>query len=289
MGCEGKILKGCALGLLAFFFMAVFGVFTKIAIHDSSVLWVSFISYLTGTLLFVPLIVVKGGQVLKQQRPPLHIARVVFGLSASLLYTISLNYIPIINATLLYNTTPLFIPMLSIFMLGQKVSKETWWSILIGFIGVIIIIKPTMNIFDQAGDLIALSSGISLAVAYVFIKMMTATETRESIVFYYFFLGTCLQLVFLPFLGHMPDMRNVGFAVAAGAALFLAQQSLVKAYRYATASDVGVFQYASVIFVGLIDWLVWGTTLPLSDMVGILFVIVAGIVIIRRVNNHSVT
>lgn len=277
-------IKGCALSLLAFFMMALFGVLTKVAIADASVVWVSFISYFTGTLLFLPSVISGDIAVLKPVRFSLHIGRVCFGLAASLLYTISLQYIPIVNATLLYNTAPLFIPVLSIFMLHKHVTRTTWWSIAIGFVGVMIIIKPTLAIFEQPGDLIGLASGLSLAIAYVLIKIMTVTETRESIVFYYFFLGTCLQIFFLPFFGQLPSWQSIGYAVAAGAALFFAQQSLVRAYREASAADVGVFQYASVIFVGLIDWFVWGQTLPLSDAFGIALVILAGVVIIRRVN-----
>ncbi|WP_068471252.1 DMT family transporter [Candidatus Protochlamydia phocaeensis] len=279
---HSSLFRGSLYALAAFFLMAVFGVLTKAAAAHASIFWVSFISYLVGLLLMLPILKKKGTEFLKTSHLSYHLGRVGFGLAASLLYTLSLRYIPLVNATLLFNTTPLFIPILAIFMLNQRASLRTWISILIGFIGIMIIIKPTQQIFDQVGDLIGLASGISLAIAYVFIKKLAPTDSLEAILFYFFFFATCIQSVFIPFLGPMPSYPVIAEAVAAGAAFFLAQLSLVKAYEYASASEVGTFQYSSVIFVGILDWMIWNQVPPFSDLLGVLLVIIAGLLIIRE-------
>lgn len=283
-----SFLRGILFAILGFFMMAVFGIFVKLACQTGSVLWVSFLCYIVGTLLLIPYLCRKGLHALKTEKFKYHLGRIVFGLTASLLYTLSLNYIPMVNATLLFNTTPLFIPLLSIYMMNTHISTPTWWAILLGFIGVIILIKPTVEIFHQSGDLIGLASGMSLAVAYVFVKMLAATDPLQRIVFYYFFGGAILQLPLLYFAGPFPPMDAVGYSIAAGASLLVAQMSLVKAYSLADAADVGIFQFTSVIFVGFIDWLIWSQVPPVRDWLGIALVILAGIVIIRNSASHTI-
>lgn len=279
---QPNVFKGSSYALLAFFLMAVFGVLTKTAASQDSVFWVSFLSYLTGLLLMLPKVYKQGLLSLKTDYFSYHLGRVGFGLAASILYTVSLNYIPLVNATLLFNAAPLFIPALSIFMLKQTPSSFTWGAVVLGFIGILIIIKPSISLFEQPGNLVGLLSGICLAVAYVFIKMLSPTDPIERILFYFFFLATCIQVAFLPFLPDYPSWKAIFFSVLAGIAFFYAQMSLVKAYEYATAAEVGTFQYSSVVFVGLLDWIIWKQIPPPSDLIGVVLVMLAGLLIMKN-------
>jgi drug/metabolite transporter (DMT)-like permease len=261
--------------------MAVFGIFTKIALEGGSAFWVSFIAYLTGTLLLVPRFFgQKGFADLKSEHYPYLFGRAIFGTIASFAYTISMYYIPIVNGTLFFNTAPLFIPLLAMLFLKDKVGKNTWFAVLIGFIGVIIIIKPTEAIFTQPGNLIGILSGISLAVAYLLMKLLTKTDPGTRIIFYYLGIGTLLQIPLLFFV-HLPSLRSIIYAVFAGILLLAAQMALVTGYKYAKASQIGIYQYSSIVFVGLIDWLLWNTIPTWGEVVGALLVAIAGIIVIR--------
>ncbi|CUI17774.1 putative EamA-like transporter family protein [Candidatus Protochlamydia naegleriophila] len=282
---QPNILKGSSYALLAFFLMAIFGVLTKSASVEGSIYWVSLLTYATGLALMFPMVYKEGVEAFRTSHIGYHLGRVGFGLAASLLYTLSLREVPLVNATLLFNAAPLFIPILSLFMLKQKVSMFTWWAVLVGFIGIVIIIKPTASIVEHPGNVIGLASGISLAIAYVFIKMLSPTDSIERIVFYFFFFSTCIQLLFLPsFSDQPPSWHTIGFSLAAGIAFYYAQMSLAKAYEYATAPEVGTFQYSSVVFVGILDWMIWKQVPPISDLLGVLLVIVAGFLIMKNSN-----
>lgn len=284
---NNSLVKGSIFALLAFFGMAVFGVFTKIAIAHGGEFWVSFISYLSGTLVLTPLILYHGVGFLKTERFTLHFGRAAFGLMASFLYMLSLNHIPIVNATLFFNTAPIFIPLLSIWWLKAFPSRSTWLAVALGFVGIIIIIKPSLAIFNQPGDLLGLFSGISLAIAYMLIKMMADVEPRLRIVYYYLFLGTCFQLPLLLYAGELPSQTDCLWAILAGVALAFAQVCLVEGYRYAEAAQVGVYQYSSVVFVGIIQWLVWDLVPAVIDILGVGLVILAGVIIIRESNKKT--
>lgn len=275
------IFKGSLYGLAAFFCMAVFGIFTKIALQGGSAFWVSFIAYLTGTLLLFPFIVHRGLADLKSEHYIFLLGRAVVGTIASFSYTISMYYIPIVNGTLLFNTAPLFIPLLATLFLKEKIGKSTWVAVLIGFIGVIIIIKPSESIFTQPGNFIGIFAGISLAVAYLLMKLLTSTDPGIRIIFYYLGIGTLLQIPILFFIGSLPSTESIFYSILAGVLLLAAQMALVTGYKYAQASQIGIYQYSSVVFVGIIDWLIWGTIPTKSEVIGALLVAFAGIIVIR--------
>lgn len=267
--------------------MAVFGILTKMAYLKDGAIWVSFITYLAGTLVLLPFVGYLGIDFLKSAHYPALLGRAIFGCAASFLYMLSMLYIPIVNATLLFNTAPIFIPLLAMFFLKVHIARNIWFAIVLGFLGIIIIVKPTSDILTKPGNLIGLASGISLAVAYLLIKILSATETKLRIVFYYLCVGALIQVPLLLFAGPLPVVESCAWAALSGIVLVLAQVALVEAYSLAEASQVGVYQYSTIVFVGLMDWLIWGIVPSLFDLFGVILVVLAGILIIRQksVNN----
>jgi len=278
---NSNILKGSLLALLAFFFMAIFGILTKIALEEASIIWISFLAYLAGTCTLSVFILPKGLAYLKSTHYPYLFGRALFGTAASFFYTISLHYIPIVNGTLLFNTAPIFIPLLAVLFLHTKIQKAIWYAVALGFVGIIVIIQPTEAIFTQTGNLIALCSGIALAIAYLLMKLLTSSDPGDRIIFYYLGIGTLCQLPLLYFGGDAPHLSGCLWALLSGIFLLGAQIALVNAYHYASASEVGVYQYTSVIFVGILEWLIWNTVPNSWDLLGVLLVMIAGVIIIR--------
>lgn len=281
-----NIIKGSLFALLAFFCMAIFGIFTKMALQRDSYIWVSFFTYLSGSLLLIPLFARKGFGYLNSNHYLFLLGRATFGTLASLFYTISIQYIPIVNGTLLFNTAPIFIPILAILFIRAKIEKSTWIAVVLGFIGILIVIKPTAAIFTQTGNLIALLSGIFLAIAYFLMKLLSKSDPGVRITFYYLGIGSLIQIPLLFYHSHLPEPTTIIYATLCGLTLVLAQLSLIKGYNYADASEIGVYQYSTVVFIGLFSWKLWGEVPSLREFIGMLIVALAGIIIIRS-NNHK--
>lgn len=279
-----NIIKGSLYALAGFFFMATFGILTKIALQTTSVIWVSFISYFTATLILGFFIAPKGFGYLKSEHYGYLVGRAVIGTMASFLYSISILYIPIVNGTLLFNTAPIFIPIIAVLFLKAKIEKSIWIAVAIGFIGIIVIIKPTEAIFTQTGNLIALFSGISLAIAYLLMKLLTASDPGARIIFYYLGIGTLIQIPLLFFVEFPTSLMSCIYALLSGIVLLAAQMALVTSYKYAEAAQIGIYQYSSVVFVGLFDWYLWGAIPSYWELLGVVLVALAGIIIIR--SNH---
>jgi drug/metabolite transporter (DMT)-like permease len=275
-----NLLKGSLFAILAFFCMGVFGILTKIACESGESIWVSFITYSIASIATAFFILPHGLTNLKSQHYSYLIARAAIGTTASFLYMISMHFIPIINSTLLFNTAPIFIPFLTVFWLKTSVSKTIWYAVTLGFIGILCIIKPGMDIVTDPGNIIGLLSGLSLAIAYMFMKTLTATDSGLRIIFYYFGIGTLMQIPLLLFTKQSPSLVTFFNAGLCGLVLMAAQLFLVQAYKYASASEVGVYQYTSIVFVGILEWFIWARTPGLLDYIGFVLVSVAGIMII---------
>lgn len=276
-----SLVTGSLYALLAFFFMAVFGILTKMALKESSVIWVSFIAYLSSTLVLGVFILPKGFSYLKSEHYYRLLGRAIFGCLASFLYSLSINSIPIVNGTLLFNTAPIFIPLFAYLFLNKNVEKSVWLAVVVGFVGIVIIIKPTEALFTQGGNFIGLASGMSLAIAYLLMKILTETDSGLRIIFYYLAIGTILQIPLVLLTDTSPTTGGAFYASLSGLLLLCAQIALVTAYKYAEASQVGVYQYSTIVFIGFLDWLIWGTFPTLLELVGVLLVAAAGILIIR--------
>ncbi len=265
---------------IGFFFVAVMGAFVKAANATTSSLWVIFIAYGFACVIQFFFNLHKGFAFLKTQRPWGHAARVVFGAFSTLLYAYSIKHIPLLNATLLYNTAPLFVPLFAIFILGSKVPLKIWGSLLVGFIGIAMILHPDLTLLKKPGNLIGLSSGIFQAMTFIIVKALTATEPVQRINFY-FFLGSSIILGPLAyFLADTPPLESVLWSLCAGFVSFFAQFFIVKAYSCADPCHIGAFQYTSVVFAGLIGWLIWNQTPTIYDLIGMGIVMLGGILAI---------
>lgn len=275
-----KMWQGSLYMTIGFFCVAIFGALMKAGNALASSLWIIFIAYGFAGLIQFFFNLPQGFAFLKTKKPLGHCGRVVFGAFSTLLYAYSIKHIPLLNATLLYNTAPLFVPIFAIFLLRTKVSFKIWISLFLGFIGVVMILHPDVTLIKQPGNLIGLASGIFQALTFIIVKALTMTEPVQRINFY-FFIGSAIILgPFAIFLTEPPPLECVLYSLAAGVVSFFGQYFIVKAYSIADPSHIGAFQYTSVVFAGLIGWLIWNQTPTIYDLIGMLIVMLGGILAI---------
>ncbi|MCB1109547.1 MAG: DMT family transporter, partial [Chlamydiia bacterium] len=254
------MIQGSLYMIVAFFFMALFGLFQKIGQIGTTALWMAFIAFFSGFVVACAQVWKEGFSSVKTARFFLHFLRGFFGVIATFLFVISLQYIPLVNATLFFNATPLFIPIFSRIILKAQVPRKVWVAVLIGFVGIVCMIRPNFHTLGRPGDLIGLGSGFFLALAMILIKILSKTEPTRRINFYAYGYGALLLLPFLFFSTPFPLVSNIGWGVLAGVSMVLVQTLLVQAYRHAEPHHIGVFQYMSVVYAGIFDWVIWDQT-----------------------------
>lgn len=273
--------KGVISGLTGFLFLALTGVCVKLEFKSgASIEWIIIIQYLTGLIIILIIASKSKFRDLKTSRLKLQLFRGAAGISAFACYATSISKIPLVNASLLNNTAPLFIPIVTLIWLKNKIDEKIWWGILTGFTGIILILDPSTGDLLKRGDLYGLASGIFLAVSYVVLGVLTKTENFISIIFYYLLFGF---IVFLPvaFLSSsFPSLLIWVYGISAGI-LFISYLYLIQyAYRFVAAVKLSPLNFSVVVFTGILDWLLFGNVPGILSIAGILLVSFGGILAI---------
>jgi drug/metabolite transporter (DMT)-like permease len=272
-----RLPLGILLTVFAFFFVAIMSAFAKVASNSvPSTILVFFQSFIS-LLLLLPWILYDGIRSLKTGHVGLHAVRGVAGLLSQLFFFIALKFIPLVDAVLLVNAAPLFIPFVVLIWLKSRVRRTVWISVGIGFVGILLILQPGAGVFSWA-TLLGIVAGICSAVALVAVSRLHATETALRVLFYYFLISSVLTAPLLRTPWASSDPQVWLWVLGIGVCMAVSQLLLILAYAQASPARMSPFNYSVVVFSGLIDWYFWHQTPNLLAAVGIVLVCVGGIV-----------
>jgi drug/metabolite transporter (DMT)-like permease len=233
-----------------------------------------------GLLALLPWVLHRGVSQLKTKKLRGHLGRGLAGVAAMYCYFYAIAHLPLAEATLLNYSTPLFVPFIAAAWLGEKISRKLWTAIATGFVGIVLILKPGLDLFTPV-SLIGLASGMFAALAMVSIRRLTHTEPTLRIVFYFSAVCTAVSAVPLIWRWQTPDPGLWAILIGMGALASLAQLLLTRAYSHAPAAQVGPFTYSTVVFAAAIGWIFWGEIPDLLSFGGTALVCLAGIMTIR--------
>ena len=233
-----------------------------------------------GLILLLP-IVINRRLSFRTKKLGTHLIRSIFGFTTMYLYFYALAKLQLADAVVLVYTYPLFVSLFAFMILGERLNRNSKVSIIVGFVGVCCLFHPSSAIASVAG-LIGLLAGLSAGVAQISIKKLSLTESGLLIVVFFAFFSSIFSLVPMLFEFVMPDTRNWLILIAIGCLGNLAQLTLTRAYKLAPASQVAPIGYSSLVFAGLIGFLLWNETPDLWMLVGTVFVAVAGILVARE-------
>ena len=210
-----------------------------------------------------------------------HLIRSIFGFTTMYLYFYALAKLQLADAVVLVYTYPLFVSLFAFIILGERLNTNRKVSIIVGFVGVCFLFHPSSAIASVAG-LIGLLAGLSAGVAQISIKKLSLTESGLLIVVLFALFSSLFSLVPMLFEFVMPDTRNWLILIAIGCLGNLGQLTLTHAYKLAPASQVAPIGYSSLVFAGVIGFLLWNESPDLWMLVGTVFVVLAGTLVARE-------
>lgn len=215
----------------------------------------------------------------------LHLLRSLVGLASMYCYYFALARLKLGEAMLLSYTSPVFIPLIAGWWLKESVTRRSLAAMVLGFAGIVMVLKPGAGIFDPVA-LIGLLSGLLSAGAMVSIRRMASTERPALIVFYFSLISTCVSAG--PFLldFELVSPGQLGYMLGVGAVALTAQMLMTKGYNLAPAAKVGPLIYLTVVFAALIGLAVWGEQLDALTAAGAGLVMLAGFVTSRPVKEQ---
>lgn len=275
-----KPLIGSLLAIFAFLCLSLAGVFSKIETGKLPVMTIFFFQFFVPLLLFAPWVLRQGLWRVKTKRLGFHLARDVGGVTSYFLYLYSLHTVPLVNATLLLYASPIWVPLILLVWLKIKVQGKLWWGILIGFVGVLCILKPDGAEFVHVGTLFAVISGVIYAFTTVCVRLLLTSEPPERILFYLFLVGSLLTLPFVIVQWQPLTMHQFVVLVAAGLSMLGCQFAFTQCLRFINASTAAVFSYSGVVFSGLFGFIIWHHVPDRIALFGILFVVIGGVLTI---------
>ncbi|HHZ83866.1 MAG TPA: DMT family transporter [Nitrospirales bacterium] len=240
-----------------------------------------FFRNVVALLILTPWVLARGFATLNTRVFSLHVLRSAAGLTAMYCYFFALASIPLAEAVILHMTAPLFIPIIAWIWLKEPASSRTKWAIGIGYIGILLILKPGSGIFTFVA-LFALASGLFASIAMVCIRRMAATEPPLRIVWYFTLISTVISTIPLLWTWHIPEPSMIGTLVLIGALATLGQLLLTRGYTLAPAGQVGGFAYSEVVFGFTLGWIVWNELPDSLSVIGILTVCSAGMLILSH-------
>ena len=230
-----------------------------------------------GLMILLPLLVHRGGLgQLKTERIGMHLLRATTGVGAMFLFFYAITHATLAEAVLVKMTAPFFLPLIGLIWLGDKVRRQTWWAIFLGFMGVLVILRPGFGDFNPV-LLVALASAALMGVAKVSIRRMADSEPPRRIVFWFGLFSTLISAVPMFWQSVWPDQTQFIWLLAIGLVATAAQFCMTHAYQLASPGRIGVYNYSSVIWAVTLGWLFWGEALYLGFVVGTALIVGAGI------------
>jgi drug/metabolite transporter (DMT)-like permease len=196
----------------------------------------------------------------------------------------AVTMIPLADVTAITFTAPMFITVLAMVFLGERIHRFRWTALGIGFLGVMIMIGPhlTLATGTSLGAMTALGAAMFSAVAMIFLRRMSGGEHAITITFYFSLTFTvCAALTAIQ---GWPPPTPMQWLLIVSAGLFgvFGQLLMTYSYRYAEASTIAPLDYSSMITAMILGYAFFGEIPSLSVWIGAPLVVGAGLIILWR-------
>ncbi len=249
--------KGALLMVVSAVLFASMAAMVSIAARDLQNAPIVFFRHFIMVVFLLPWLVREGPGALQTQDFRGHLVRGLAGVAAVACYFYAVARLRLADAVLLNQSMPLFSRRVERAGLGERFPGRLWGVLLLGFAGLLLILRPGTGVFDPAA-LVGLASAALAAIAQVGIRRLTRTEPVMRIVVYFGLVASVVALPPAVYWWTPLTPRLWGVLLLMGTFATIGQLTLTRAYVHAPAARVGPFLYAGPVFAGLIDWLVWG-------------------------------
>jgi drug/metabolite transporter (DMT)-like permease len=226
------------------------------------------------------------------KRPMVHLFRCALGCTGILLIFEGLRHLSLADATTIGFTAPIFATLLSIAFLGEQVGKHRWIAIALGFIGVVIVLRPgTEGAPPLLGLLFALAGAFFTASVTVTLRKLGKTESATSIVFWFFVACCVVGGSFSLFNGHLHSWPVYAILAAGGVAGGVAQMLMTSSLRHASVSTLAPLDYLQLVGAIILGWSLFSDAPTAGTLMGGALIAFSGLYTAwrERVRHREVT
>ena len=287
---QDHVVRGMTAAMGAFFMFTIMNVFAKLLSENHSVIEIAFYRNLIACMPFLFMVFVLGKRdiLVIQSKPAAIGVRAVVGAISLITTFAAYSLMPMAETTVLLFTASLFIPVLGVIFLHEKVGPYRWVAVAIGFIGVVIMTGPAGSV-NGLGVTVALIAALMHATLQIILRYLGKFERPETVAFYFLVIGTLVTALPLPFVAVTPTVAELPLLLGLGLSGAAAQWLLSVAFRNAPAAIVTVFNYSGIVWATFFGWLIWNDW-PLPAVLAGAVVVIAsnGLVIWRESRTRTI-
>ncbi|MDF2690773.1 MAG: rane protein [Gammaproteobacteria bacterium] len=287
------INTGILLMLLVAFYQSLMSAIVK-AVSPEITTGIEVLAYYAIPLAFLlPLLFKKGLQEFKTDQLPFFFIRGGLSTAAVFCFFYASEHINLGVAAVLFNTVPIFIPLMALIFLNEKTHPLTYLAIIISLLGVVLVINPGVGEFFTPASLIGMASGILMAASQVMLRHLAKNKISvDKIVFYQYLTSSIASLLIigleLLLFHHSTIFRSIPsknwlfiivMLLLLGLISIIAQRTLTKAFHHLPAALLAPFLYVSVPISSLLGWIIWQQRITEMTMLGCFLVILGGCMI----------
>ena len=286
MKSKNNNLLGISFMLLSMFCLSINDITYKYLSFHFPVWESIFFRALSGSIIATFLAIYFGFDKLKTKKPVGHAIRALSSSACVVFYIYGINNLMLSENIAIAHSAPIIAAFLAVPILGERIGIFRTTAILIGFIGVLIIVKPGTDLF-KLETLYPLISAAFMASVYLSTRSVMSTDSSVAIVFYYSFALLITSIIFFPDNFIMPNGIQLIFAMSLGVMGSLGHLFMSQAAKYADVAITSPFEYSAFIFVGIMGYLIYSEVPTLSIYLGGTIIISTGIFIAYRERKNS--
>ncbi len=275
-------LAGAFWVTLSMALLAGLSVFSKAAaqagVHPFQVV---FFRNMFAAIVFSPLLLMRGPELFQSGQLKLYGWRCAVALASMLMWFTALSMMPIGELTAIGFLTPLFGTLAAVLFLGEVVRRRRWTALAVGFVGAMIILRPSFSGLGF-GQLLALCATISGAFSAILVKQLTARDDPNKIVFLTHLLLVPMSLIPALMVWSWPPASVLPLLFGMGLCATLGHVTLVRGFAATDASLVMTFEFSKLPFAVAAAYMVFGETIDVWTWVGALVIFASAVYIARR-------
>ena len=274
-------VKGALILMIAAFGFALMAALIKLAGSRLPVTQILFVRQIGMVIMLLPVLVTHFPDVVRTQRIDLQLTRVLFALIAMLCGFTAIIHMPLAEATALGFAKSFFVTIFAVIVLKETVGVYRWSAVAIGFIGVLVMLRPGTESFSVYG-LMAVIGAASAGFVMVIIRLLSRSDSPNTILMFQA-VGVAIVMIVPAILNWVPPTpREWAILAAIGFVSFFAQKANIYAFKFGEASMLASLDYVRLIYATLFGWLLFSQLPGVATWVGAGIIVLASIYTVHR-------
>ncbi|WP_367954377.1 DMT family transporter [Aquibium pacificus] len=222
-----------------------------------------------------------GAAALRSRRPLAHLARGVLWLGAAVLFFTSIMHLKLAEATALIFAAPFFITVMSALVLGDHVGWRRWSAVIVGFVGVLIVVRPGGASF-QPVSLLPVATAFLYALLMLSARWLDPRDSVWTLLLYLTGAGALVAALATPFVWREIQSEHLWLFFAISLFGTVGMTMMTQAFRLAPAALIAPLDYTALVWATAFGWLIWSEVPDTATFLGAAVIIASGVVVILR-------